>query len=440
MTRADSDSLKKVIILFFFLVPALSLAQGVQDFTDDDYQMALKKESRVLFYSFSTAMPLSVNGLKEIRSAAAELHAQVILLADPSSTEEDIRAVTGAQIRYQRSRELRDLGIQLHYPSVVVSNNHKVVGSRIEGFKSRDGYVTVISDLLKLPWKETFRVSGTVAPPRPMNDFFKPLYGTEFIISGNSTPSFLLNLRTQGSFDLPNDDWGEPGASPDNQFITLLGFDGLAWFSVSDILTTADPSQLVQLLKDPGLVTDPSMGLLPASSTYRVLGAVSSSPNPTRLIFRDYESVYRADGKPTISPVREWRPVCEGKQISIPMISKTGLYLSGSHAGTMKVFRIGSDAKDCEQVFDSKSVTGKADFSADDRFILYVSRAEDPETRKSVDAIFLSDLARNEKKPIYYASDGSQLAFPAFMSPDRFVTYNKASRKLLIVERTRIIN
>lgn len=432
--------MKKIVLLFSLLIPTLSFAQRIQNFTDDDFQIALKKTSRIIFYSFSTAMPLSIDGLKEVRSAAADLHAEVILLADPSSTEQDIRAVTGAPVRYQKSAKLRDIGMQLHYPSLVVANNHKVVGKRIEGFRSRDGYVTLISDLLKLSWKETFRLSAAVALPRPMNDFFKPIYGTDFIISGNSTPSFLFNVRTQGNFDLPNDDWGDPGATPDGQFITLLGFDGLAWFSVSDILTAADPAALTQLLKDPGLVTDPSIGLLAATSVYRVLGAVSSSTNPSRLIFRDYEKRYRTDGKPTISPVREWQPVCEGLRISIPMMSRTGLSLSGSHEGTLKVFRIGPDAKICEQVFDSKAVTGTADFSADDRFLLYVSRAEDPTTHKSVDAIFRADMARREQKAIYYATDGNQLAFPSFMSADRILTYDKTARRLLLLDRTRILN
>lgn len=431
--------MKNILILFSLLMPALSFAQGIQDFTDDDYQSALNKESRVIFYTFSTAMTLSVDGLKEIRSAAADLRSQVILLADPTSPLEDLRAVTSAAIRYQKSAKLRDMGMQLHYPSILVANNHKIVGNRIEGFKSRDGYVTLISDLLKLPWKETFRVSASVALPRPMNDFFKPLYGTDFIVSGNSTPSYLLNIRTQGNFDLPNDDWGDPGPTPDGQFVTLLGFDGLAWFSVSDILA-GPPADLKQLLKDPGLVTYQSMGLVSTTSLYRALGAVSSSTNPTKLIFRDYEKLYKPDGNPTVAPVREWQPLCDGKKISIPMMSKTGLYLSGIHEGTLKVFRIGPDAKVCEQVFDSKAVTGKADFSADDRFVLYVSRAEDPATHKTVDAIFLTDMARNEKKAIYYATDGSQMAFPGFMSPDRIVAYNKTSRKLLILDKSRIIN
>jgi hypothetical protein len=331
------------------------------------------------------------------------------------------------------------MGMQLHYPSLVVADNHKIVGNRIEGFKSRDGYVTLISDLLKLSWKETFRVSATVSLPRPMNDFFKPIYGTDFVVSGNSTPSYLLNIRTEGNFDLPNDDWGDPGPTPDGQFVTLLGFDGLAWFSVSDILA-GPAADLKQLLKDPGLVTYQSMGMLAGTSMYRALGAVSSSTNPTKLIFRDYEKRFRPDGKPTVAPVREWQPVCEGKKISIPMMSKTGVYLSGSHEGTLKVFRIGADAKVCEQVFDSKAVTGKADFSADDRFILYVSRTEDPTTRKTVDAIFLTDVTRNDKKAIYHATDGGQLAFPGFMSPDRIVVYNKTSRKLLVLDRSRTIN
>jgi hypothetical protein len=431
--------MKMAALLVSLLISAVTVAQGIPDFTDKDFEASLRKESRVLYYSFSAGMPLSLDGLKEIQDAAVDLGVHVVLLADPSSSAEDLLSATRAPIQYQKSQKLREAGVQLHYPSLVVANNHRVVGNTIAGFKSRDAYVTLISDLLKLRTSEGFRLSKTVALPRPMNDFFKPLYGTDFIVSGNSTPTFLLNIKTSASFDLPNDDWGDPGPTPDGQFVTLLGYDGLAWFSVSDILA-GPPADLTQLLKDPGLVTYQSLGLLTSTSRYRALGAKTSSTDPTGLVFRDYEKRYGTNGKPTITPVAGWQPVCQGKRISIPMMSKTGLLLSGIHEGTMKVFRIGFDAKTCELVFDTKAVTGKADFDADDRFILYVSRAQNPATRKTVDTIFLTDVGRNEKKAIYYAADGTQLAFPGFMNRDRVVAYDKTARKLLVLDKSRVVN
>jgi hypothetical protein len=120
------------------------------------------------------------------------------------------------------------------------------------------------------------------------------------------------------------------------------------------------------------------------------------------------------------------------------MMSKNGQLLSGSFDGTLRVFRIGPNATECAEVFDTKMVTGKADFNRDGTAFVYVSRAETPETGLPVDTIFLADLRTNTVKPIYY-STSNELSFPGFMSPDRVVVYEQDSRRLLILEKTRVI-
>jgi hypothetical protein len=424
----------KKALLVVALAPALQLAQGVPDFTDQDYARMMRTESRILFYSLSPSMPLSVEGLKEIRTAAGALRATLVPLADPGATASELLSLGEPQIRYQKSGRLRDLGLQLHYPSVLVSNNHNVVGSPIAGFKTRSAYVTFVSDLLKLPWKEEFQISGEVALPRPMNTFFKPVYGTGLIASGsNSIGNYLFNLETSESFNIPSH--GDPGPSPDAAFVTILnGVGGLEWFSTDDTLRSGRPKQL---FRDPGLRTYQSVGQL-GPSKYRVLGALSSSTDPAGLIVRDYESTIADGGGGAIVPSAEWRAVCEGKRISIPMMSKTGQLLSGSFEGTLRIFRIGPDARDCEEVFDTGAVTGKADFNRDDTALVYISRAQNPRTGIAVDTIFLADLRARTVKPIYYG-DTSQLAFPGFMSPDRLVVYEQASKKLLTLEKTRVL-
>jgi hypothetical protein len=428
------NSMKRTLLLLLLLVPSLEFAQSVRSFTDQDFQKALRDESRVLFYSLSPGMPLSIEGLREVRLAAQDLRASVVVLADPNAEESKILSLADPQIRYQRSKRLRDLGIQLHYPSLLVSCDHKVVGAPIEGFKTRTGYVVIVSDLLKLHWKEEYQVSEPVTLPRPMHAFFKPVYGSDFIVSGNAHPNYLFDLKTKSLFDILNEDWGDPGPSPDGDFVTLLGSRGLAWFSTGDILA----GKSLQLLKDPGLRTYQSVGQV-SSSQYRVLGALSSSTNPAGLIVRDYESRKRDDGGKTVAPLTEWRKVCGNLQISIPMMSKTGQLLSGSYKGTLRVFRIGANATECEEFFDSKVVAGKADFTRDDNFLVYVSRSENPDTRANVDTIFLADLRRRTAKPIFYAPAEAQLAFPGFMSPDRIVVYDLASRTLNTLEKVRRI-
>jgi hypothetical protein len=423
--------MKRSLLLILVLPLTLTLAQSIPSFTDQDYEKLLRSESRILFYSFSPSMPLSVEGLKEIRAAAAALRATLVPLADPGASTSELLSLGEPEIKYQKSGRLRDLGIQLHYPSVAVSNDHKVVGSPIEGFKTRSAYITLVSDLLKLPWKEEFLVSGEIALPRPMNAFFKPVYGTDLVVSGSTpTANYVLNLETAAAFEGSH---GDPGPSPDAEFVTFLTGSGLSWYSIADILS----GKPKQLLWDPGLHTYQSVGQL-SSSKYRVLGALSSSTNPAGLIVRDFESARVSDGVRTITPLAEWRAVCEGKRISIPMLSKTGELLSGSFEGSLRIFRIGPNATECTEIFDTTMMTGKADFARDDSALVYVARADNSQTGITVDTVFLADLRFNFLKPIHYGDANARLAFPGFIGPDRVIVYEQASRKLLALERTRV--
>jgi len=423
----------KRALLVLALLPVLQLAQGVPNFTDQDYDRLIRSESRVLFYSVSPSMPLSVEGLKEIRFAATALRATLVPLADPGAKVGELLSLGEPQIRYQKSGRLRDLGIQLHYPSVLVANDHKAVGSPIAGFKTRSGYITLVSDLLKLSWKEQFRVSSEVTLPRAMNAFFKPVYGTALIASGSTpTQNYLFNVDSPGIIEIPAH--GDPGPSPDGRFVTILNAGGLEWYATDEF--SSGGRKL--LLWDPGLRTYQSVGQL-SLSKYRVLGALSSSTNPAGLIVREFESRTAEDGQKAVVPLAEWRSVCDGKRISIPMMSKTGQLLSGSLDGTLRVFRIGADAAECDEVFDTGAVTGKADFNRDDTAFAYVSRSKNPETGIVTDTIFLGDVRARTAKPVYYGDTSAQLAFPGFMSPDRLVVYDQVSKRLLTLERTRVI-
>lgn len=429
--------MKRLLLLtvaILLLRTAQPSAQIVRNFTDDDYQKVLREEPRVLFYSVSPAMPLSVEGLKEVRRAAEALHATLVMVADPAASTSQIESFGDSGIRYQKSGRLRNQGIELHYPSLIVADNHKVSGPPIAGYKTYPGYVTLVSNLLKLPWTEGFELSDQVALPRPMAAFFKPVYGTDFIVSGNAGPNYLFNLRTKDVFNIAHLDWGDPGPTPDGEFVTLLGTMGLSWYSMPDILT----NKSAPLLWDPGLRTYQSVAQL-SPTTYRVLGAVSSSSNPTGLIVRDYKAIRRDAGGKTVTPTNEWHAVCDDKQISIPMMSKTSRFLSGSYQGTLRIFRLGLDATECEEVFDTQLVAGKADFSRDDQFIIYVARSQNPDTRETVDTIYLADLRKATTKPIFYGDFRSHLAFPGFMSNDRIVAYEQTSKSLLILDRVRFI-
>lgn len=428
-----------VLSILMLLVPPQSGVIG--DFTDSDLAEWVRTKPRVLFYSVTPAMPLSVEGIRDAQQAAEALRAEVVFLLDPSASGEAMMdaargaGITGIPILYQKSAQLRDHGIQLHYPSMVLADAGKVAGPPIPGYKNAGAYAALIAERLGLSFKEAFQMRAAVPVPLAINAFFKPLYGTDYIVGGRGADGYLLNLKTGNAIRIPNGDWSDPGTSLDGEFITLLGHSGLAWYSTADILA----GRVLRLAKDAGLTTYQSMGTLPGSGSYRVLGAVSSSLDPAGLIVRDHVRTMRQDGGANIQPVGPWAPVCGGRQIAIPMLSKKGFLLSGIEAGTLKVFRIGEDAKTCEPVFDTKKTTGKADFSADDRLLAFVSRAEHPETKQTVDTVFVADLPNDRLEPIYYGDEDSQLEFPGFISEGRLVVYEKNKERILTLERVRTV-
>src|SRR5688572_13392939 len=152
-------------LLFAFMLSLTSVlsAQTLPGFSDADYQRTLRENPRVLFYALSPSMPLSVDGLKEIRSAAEDLRARLVVLVDPAATAKDAASIDYPELRLQRSSELRNRGLQLHYPTVIVADNHRISGAPIAGFKSRQAYVALVSDQLKLRWKEEFQVVQEIA-------------------------------------------------------------------------------------------------------------------------------------------------------------------------------------------------------------------------------------------------------------------------------------
>ena len=131
-----------------------------------------------------------------------------------------------------------------------------------------------------------------------------------------------------------------------------------------------------------------------------------------------------------------WQRVCDNKNISIPMMSKTGLHVSGMYEGTLRVFRIGQDGKQREEVFDSKAVTGRADFSLDDRSLIYFKVGGSHQWGDGRYRL----LTTHRAKPIYHASASTPLIFPAFLNPDEITVHDRGAVKLILLERTRSID
>src|SRR5688572_10442380 len=74
-SQEDIVTSLKTISLLSFLILAQARTT-IKDFTDEDFRRSLAQHDRVLFYSFSPRMALSVEGLKEIQQAASDLRAE----------------------------------------------------------------------------------------------------------------------------------------------------------------------------------------------------------------------------------------------------------------------------------------------------------------------------------------------------------------------------
>jgi hypothetical protein len=420
----------------FGLFSSVSFALG--NFNDTKLASLLSTGSEGLIYTLSTKMPLSIEGVGEALKVSANLKLPITFLVDKNDKEADVLAALSSKsfsisVEYLDSSVLVASGMNLHFPSLAIYQGKKLVGAPIAGFKSANGYAVLISGSLGLKLQSTFLMTKQTPVPRSMSYFYKPLYGTDYFMSGDSSPNYLFNIRTDKIFDIPNDDWGDPSGTPDGEFVTLLGFDGVAWFLVSDILA----GKTTKLLKDPGLTKYQSLGMYKNSTgetVYRMVGAVTSSTSPTGLIFRDFKKTVDAAGKPSVSPIMSWAAICASKNISIPMISKTGYLLSGRESGVMKVFRIGSDGKDCTEVANTGQITGKADFSMDDDELLYVAPSA-----SGNQGVYLFSLSKNTATLIYEAAASVSLSFPGFYSTDLVSVLDDTNDKIVFLERTLVI-
>ncbi len=116
------------------------------ELNDDAIQTILadsqKSRSKVLIYSWSPHMVLSVKGADELRFIMPTLFDKVVYARDPKS---NLKIANKIQTEHQWSPEtLRKLtsatliekGVRIHYPSYIFVKNGVVVSPAIPGYKS----------------------------------------------------------------------------------------------------------------------------------------------------------------------------------------------------------------------------------------------------------------------------------------------------------------
>ena len=121
-------------------------------FTDKELKAALKKNKQGLIYVWSPYMPLSVEGLHEIKDAAKKLKMNLTILQDgKAKASESAKWVTqkrvlASELTPVASSELYARQVQLHYPVLYIYKDGFLSNRSIVGHKQADTYEKWVSE------------------------------------------------------------------------------------------------------------------------------------------------------------------------------------------------------------------------------------------------------------------------------------------------------
>lgn len=115
-------------------------------FSDASLNELLKKYRRGIIYVWSPNMPFSVQGMDVIRAAGRRMKIPVFMLADPHASRVDVNRVVASLPN--ESFELFQRGVGVHYPTIVMFKNGRIVGPSLPGVKSESIYQELILERL----------------------------------------------------------------------------------------------------------------------------------------------------------------------------------------------------------------------------------------------------------------------------------------------------
>lgn len=103
------------------------------------FRSAISQTSGVI-YTWSPRMNLSLLGIAELQSICNELKLELVILLDPAISDEEANSVRKPFYEYLipsyrlHSAWLLNMGIRVHYPSLVIFKNGKIIGSFRPGY------------------------------------------------------------------------------------------------------------------------------------------------------------------------------------------------------------------------------------------------------------------------------------------------------------------
>lgn len=132
---------------------------GENNFVDEDLATYLEKSAEThspgIIYTWSPHMPLSIEGLKEVRRASKKLGFQLLVLLDPNASPALARRVAkkngfpDSVLKKTRSAELVQRDVLYHYPSYTYFRDGKLLGMARPGYDEPKRLEAQVQEKLK---------------------------------------------------------------------------------------------------------------------------------------------------------------------------------------------------------------------------------------------------------------------------------------------------
>lgn len=115
--------------------------QNRDGFSDLQLSKLLESSRNGVIFAFSDHMHLSIDAKSKIERLVKKLNVSLTVLSDPESPSmEGVKLV---------SKKLQDLGMTIHYPSLVVYSHGKISSPMLPGYKSEEQYKEFIENYIK---------------------------------------------------------------------------------------------------------------------------------------------------------------------------------------------------------------------------------------------------------------------------------------------------
>ncbi|RZA07328.1 MAG: hypothetical protein EOP11_07965 [Proteobacteria bacterium] len=129
------------LLLTLFLSP-LAPAKFDDAALKSRLEESAQKKTKLLIYTWSPQMPISVKGLTELMATAGERNFKVLALLDGGANLAAAKQVAkekklpASVLERDESLELRKLGSHVHFPAYILVNGGAFTGGLLPGYRS----------------------------------------------------------------------------------------------------------------------------------------------------------------------------------------------------------------------------------------------------------------------------------------------------------------